>query len=290
MLLDRHWTIVVIITSLSTTFTQTNRCRAAFTFLGPTPYLSTADSPFPVDGSNPNFYLEDFEDGELNTPGIYQPLHYLFGTAFHGEVMGPSEFTSSVDADDGVIDGSGSAGHSFRSRALFVAPDIPQLNQVSIRFEFDTAALGYVPSVFGFVWTDGPPGISVGDGLALHFLIYDINGMRSDLLIRPTVSAERNGRAFNDIFLGAIVDAGIAQVNIFANYRGESGPMPYIQIDHVQYGLLPVPEPGTFLQLMVACIALSIWTSRRFYVDGAGFRKTLSHFVLQEEKGTFYFS
>jgi hypothetical protein len=72
-------------------------------------------------------------------------LHPVFGTAFHGEVMGPGEFTDSVDGDDGVVDGWGTAGHSFRSRALFVSGTIPQRNQVNIEFEFDASALGFLP-------------------------------------------------------------------------------------------------------------------------------------------------
>ena len=38
-------------------------------FLGPSPYLSFADSPF-NGGSFSYFHLEDFEDGSLNTPGV----------------------------------------------------------------------------------------------------------------------------------------------------------------------------------------------------------------------------
>jgi hypothetical protein len=232
-------------------------CEGAITFLGPTPYLSKADSPFPVDGSNPNFYLEDFEDGELNTPGILQPLNPAFGTAFWGHVMGPSEVTSSVDADDGVIDGSGAAGHSFQSGSFIVSPDIPQRNQASIEFNFDSELLGFVPNAFGFVWTDGPPGIAIGDGLALNFLIYDTTGARSAVQIRPMVPTDRDGQTANDLFLGVIADAGIQSVDIFAVYRGDAGTMPYIQIDHVQYGLLAVPEPfsaAMVLPLFVACV------------------------------------
>ncbi len=253
MLINRYSALVVI-GSLATFYVQANTCRAAFTFLGPTPYFSAADSPFPVDGSNPNFYLEDFEDGELNTPGIFQPLHPLFGTAFHGTVRGPSENTSSVDADDGVVDGSGTAGHSFQQQTFFVSPDIPQLNQILVEFEFNTTELGYAPNAFGFVWTDGPAGLEIGNHLALHFQIMELNGVKSDYLIRPDVSAERNGQSTNDIFLGAVATQEITHVSVFANYRGESELMSYMQIDHVQYGLITIPEPNTLaiiLELLV---------------------------------------
>ena len=41
--------------------------------IGPRPYLSAADSPFDMSGLGTTFFLEDFEDGELNTLGIFQP-------------------------------------------------------------------------------------------------------------------------------------------------------------------------------------------------------------------------
>src|SRR5690242_6738717 len=43
---------------------------ALATFLGPTPYLSRADSPFDLSGLGTTFFLEDFEDHALNTPGV----------------------------------------------------------------------------------------------------------------------------------------------------------------------------------------------------------------------------
>src|SRR5262245_58046922 len=105
-------------------------------FLGPTPYLSFADSPF-NGGSFSSFFLEDFEDGALNTPGV---------TASAGwSVLGPGAFTDSVDGDDGAIDGSGTRGHSFFSNST----------QSTLTFTFNAAALGgALPTAVGIVWTD----------------------------------------------------------------------------------------------------------------------------------------
>ena len=47
-------------------FATTGGADVGPTFLGPTPYLSAADSPFNLAG--PNFCLEDFEDGGPVTP------------------------------------------------------------------------------------------------------------------------------------------------------------------------------------------------------------------------------
>jgi len=240
---------------------QNDSCKAAFTFLGPTPYLSAADSPFPVDGSNQDFFLEDFEDGELNTPGIFQPLHHVFGTGFHGTVMAPSEFTDSVDGDDGIVDGWGQAGHSFRSRALFVSPTIPQLNNVQFEFEFDQEQLGYLPNAFGFVLTDGPAGIDYfRPGLNLRVSFTDSEGNKFlSPFVNPSINIHRNGQTAQDVFLAVINDMPISEVTIGAIYYGDSETMPYLEIDHVQYGRFVIPEPGT-CSLMASLIAmLVIW-------------------------------
>src|SRR5436190_16973163 len=76
----------------------------AQTLLGPTPYLSSSDSPF-IGPFFSYFNLENFESGALSVPGV---------TPSVGMVIGPGGgLTDSVDADDGVIDGSGLLGHSF---------------------------------------------------------------------------------------------------------------------------------------------------------------------------------
>jgi hypothetical protein len=80
----------------------------ADTFLGPTPYLSFADSPF-NGGSFSYFYLETFEDHLSNTPGVTGSPGGVTSVVF-----GPS-IHDSVDADDGVIDGSGLNGDSYFS-------------------------------------------------------------------------------------------------------------------------------------------------------------------------------
>ena len=44
---------------------------AAATFITSDPYAQFSDSPFAaIATGNPNFYIETFEDGALNTPGI----------------------------------------------------------------------------------------------------------------------------------------------------------------------------------------------------------------------------
>src|SRR5512144_1524374 len=71
--------------------------------LGPTPYLSAADSPFPL--GTGTFCLEDFEGAGFDVPGV----------TGNGSLVTPGPITDSVDGDDGTIDGFGTAGQSYFS-------------------------------------------------------------------------------------------------------------------------------------------------------------------------------
>lgn len=232
--------------------------RAGFTFLGPTPYLSAADSPFAEYLDGPDFYLEDFEDEELNTPGIFQPVQdFPIGTRWQGAVVPPGELTDSVDGDDGMIDGSGNAGYSFGSGAHLVLDMFPLINNLFIDFEFDENVLGYLPNAFGFVWTDGPPGIAFGNGLEFRIDIIDGEGNRtfSDA-IRPVGDMMRNGNTEDDSFLGTTNSNGISRVSIRAVFFGETDGFEYFEIDHVQYGFLQIPEPSGSLIGISAMVVL----------------------------------
>ena len=130
--------------------------------LGPTPYLSQLNSPFAADIVGGSVFLENFEDGSLNTPGV---------TASAGNVLAAGTGnTDSVDGDDGSIDGSGLAGRSL----FFISGGI------GISFTFNAAALpgGALPTRAGIVWTDGgnpvtfeafdAGGVSLGTVTASH--------------------------------------------------------------------------------------------------------------------------
>ena len=88
-----------LVLSLATQF------ASAQIFHGPTPYLSTADSPFPL-GSG-GFAFEDFEDGLLNVPGVTGSGGIVTSTQYPGTII------DSVDADDGVLDGTCLDGDSY---------------------------------------------------------------------------------------------------------------------------------------------------------------------------------
>jgi exosortase sorting signal-containing protein len=186
------------------------------TFLGPSPYLSQADSPFAASITAGTTFLETFESGALTTPGV---------TASTGTVVGPSGITDSVDGDDGAIDGSGTGGHSFFSGD----------GATGITFTFDAGVLGHLPTQVGIVWTDGagtttfeafgPGGVSLGQ-------------------IGPVAIADGSisGTTAEDRFFGVTNAAGISAIHISNTSGG-------IEVDHLQYGVFnaapPPPPPPT---------------------------------------------
>jgi hypothetical protein len=219
-------------------------CSADFTFLGPTPYLSALDSPFPVDGSNPNFFLEDFEPDEPCIPG-----GSTFCGAIPSEIYGVKTFFggggigSSVDADDGVIDGSGAGGVSAAAAGIAI---IGNASIVGISIEFDADELGFVPTAVGFVLTDG-----AGEGSGLS--VYDINGNRqdhltSDIMVTASMTSD-------DRFIGVTNSDGILKIE-FVKRIFESNPTAGPRIDHLQYGFL-IPEPSTIHLLILGAVSVS---------------------------------
>ncbi|HSW03335.1 hypothetical protein [Aquabacterium sp.] len=199
-------------------------------FWEPTPYLSTADIPVGFyAGGSPGF-LDTLEDGTLDGQI----------TANNGVVIGPGQFDGardSVDADDGAIDGLGTAGRSF-----FVNPGF-----VGVTFTFTGASL---PTAFGLVWTDG-----FGD---VVFSATDGNGVSLGSITRNGFSdGSISGTTAEDRFFGVQFDGGIRSITI----TGQSGGL---ELDHIQYGVMPsVPEPSGWVLLLAGIAALRLWGRRQ---------------------------
>ncbi len=172
--------------------------------LGPLPYLSFSDSPF-RNLSFSYFYLEDFEDGILNTPGV---------SANNSNVGGMNPYADSVDRDDGVIDGNGNNGHS-----IYLSSD------TSDTFTFDKNVLGKLPTYAGIVWTDAGSGYG-----NVTFTAFDEYGLSLGSISAMHLGDGSNrGGTAEDRFFGVIYMAGISKITIAMN----SGNW---EIDHLQYG------------------------------------------------------
>jgi hypothetical protein len=191
---------------------------SAQVFLGPTPYFSAADSPFPL-GSGA-FALETFEDHLLNTPGVTSPSGWVTSLSFSGSII------DSVDADDGVFADNACAGCDGFWGGL---------GGGTIVFQFDANALGGLPTKAGLVWTDGGPNATV------VFEAFDGNG-----LSLGTISAAGQGdstyfgTAADDRFYGVEYAGGIREIRINHNAGG-------IEVDHLQYELpCPAAAPTVY--------------------------------------------
>lgn len=238
----RHMTrSLSVLWGVLTLCTIRESCRAEFVFLGPSPYLSAADSPFPL-GSNPTFILEDFEDdpgcvpgpstfcggGKIDAPGV----RVIYGSTGHGV---------SVDADDGSIDGSGADGASATASPVFFTP---LSTFVAFQIEFDADQLGFLPTAVGLVLTDGAGFLS---GLS----VYDAHGNLAnlgtwDIDLNPSTTSD-------DRFLGVINPIGISML-MFGKTILDAEPSDVPRLDHLQYGLW-IPEPSA---TALVCSALGV--------------------------------
>lgn len=197
------------------------------------PYLSAADSPYNP-ASFSYFFLEDFEDGLLNTPGVTGSSGGVTSVVF-----GPGSHDS-VDGDDGIIDGSGLNGDSYFFSAGFGGID----------FIFDDTVLGALPTVAGIVWTDGAGSTT--------FEAYDASNNLLDTLTLSIADGSFEGETAEDTFFGITHSAGISRIFISNTAGG-------IEVDHLQYGggdLSAIPIPAAAWLFGTALIGL-VGLSRR---------------------------
>ncbi|MEM8639921.1 MAG: S8 family serine peptidase [Cyanobacteria bacterium P01_G01_bin.54] len=185
------------------------------TFLTPDqPYLSFEDSPF-KDEPFSTFYLENFEDGQLNTPGV---------SVSEGYILNPSSGTDSVDADDGQIDGNGSGGREWYN---------PFSSELTINF--GAQELGQLPTHAGFALTDIGVSNITGQYVGNVTLeAFDANGLSLGTQTFENFGDNSPfGGTNEDRFFGVQYDEGISSLKISRD-DGTTG----IEIDHIQYGFL----------------------------------------------------
>jgi len=180
-------------------------------YLGPTPYLRAADSPF-AQLDFAWFYLETFEDNALNTPGV---------SASNGTVLGPDQFRDSVDADDGVVNGLGQQGHSF----------YPGTNSVTFTFSADVP--GGLPTHAGVVWTDvGIASPTYGFGRVQLEAFDATNGSLGVFGPFDVGDGLAVGTTPEDRFLGVICTNGISALRVTMSNSSDW------ELDHLQYGAI----------------------------------------------------
>jgi hypothetical protein len=208
-----------LVSALTVVFLLSSPGLAAPVFYGPTHYVQASDSPFAAGGFD-YFYLENFEDQLLNTPGV---------TVNGGDSTRSinAAAVDSVDADDGTINGSGSLGNSW-----FITT-----GTTGLTFTFDSGVLGSLPTAAGLVWTDGANPVT--------FEAFDALG-NSLGTVGPATIADGSyyGTTADDNFFGVTNAGGISKINIHSGAAG-------IEVDHLQYGGMnppsPIPAPGALV-------------------------------------------
>lgn len=229
----RSVSLSVLMLSAVAALALTSPVQATWTLFGPTPYLQASDSPIVATGMD-YFYLEDFEDFALNTPGVTASAGYSTKPTWDASV------TDSVDGDDGVIDGHGNNGNSWFS------PD----GGTGVTFTFDAGVLGSFPTHVGIVWTDGVD--------PMGFEAYDAHGALIGSIVATGIAdGVSTGTTAEDRFFGMIYDDGISKIRLYAGAAGG------IEMDHLQYGgNIPIPAPGAVVLAGVGA-ALIGWLRRR---------------------------
>ena len=175
---------------------------AVFHLPGGTAYLSRTNSPFFAGLLSGAFTLENFERGGFEVQGV---------TATAGAVSPPGATTDSVDADDGTVEGSGTAGRSFL---------VASTNAVT--FSFDPLRLGRLPTKVGIVLTDGN---NAGAGIEA----YDLNGVSLGVMGPFAIGdLDSTGETAEDRFLGAEFAGGISALRVYYPTLG-------FELDHLQF-------------------------------------------------------
>jgi hypothetical protein len=190
--------------------------------LGPSWYRACWNSPWnrPQAGNTDpcppfnGFYLENFEDGQLNTLGV---------SASAGNVQRPGSGTDSVDLDDGSDDHNGNGGHSFFSAN---GPE-------GITFSFNQNDLGALPTRVGIVWTDG-------DGKTSVEAFDDQGGSLGVIGPLAIADGSHQGSDADDRFFGFTHQGGISALKVWNTVGG-------IEVDHLQYEVNTLPNAGDSL-------------------------------------------
>jgi hypothetical protein len=218
---------------------------ATFRMWDPTPYRSQLDSPF-YEGIHGNtIFVEDFEDGSLNTPFVRDPLTFpRQGISFRTQNPTiPDRFVASVDGDDGDLDLNGNLGDSW-----ITFEDGGAGQRSFFAFDFLPNPEGQYPLFVGIVVTEIA---DIDSEVNLGIFGEEGRNLANDAEFDPRdwFDGNRRGDVETHRFIGFYAEEGIRRI---------SGSNTF-QVDHLQYGYA-IPEPST---TALSLIATSLGLLRR---------------------------
>lgn len=212
----------------------TVKASATTLFFGPSLYFSERDSPFYggiVDNTGEGVYLENFEDGELNTPYVFEPGNVPFiGSTVRSRITNPVQGRiKGVDGDDGLIDGKTFAGDSWSTidRRTFGVSG-------RMEFEFLPNENGDLPLFVGIVITET---LNVDVDVEVSWRDTQGRTLFDDGEFDPKSWSPPGGTGVGSPliqrFVGLYHSDGIERIQLDN----------VAQVDHLQYGY-SIPEPS----------------------------------------------
>jgi hypothetical protein len=201
------------------------------------------DSPFDLSGLGSTMFIEDVEDGTIDTPlAIVDTI-----------VREPGPLTDSVDADDGVVDGQGNDGHSLEATFYRTHPTFPWTHHTY----FSILVVDEPVTALGFVWTDGFRQSAVNMG------IYGASGnYLGDCTYGSLMDSFNTGETAEDRFIGVISNESIRRLSFVIDSVGLEPWSERFEFDHVHYGHQALPEPGFVLNTILSLTGLGVLRHR----------------------------
>lgn len=204
------------------------RTTAASTITGiTTPYLQTSDSPLVI--GSPGYKLEDFEPSSPSLATLGVSLSTVHANSI--------DLGTSVDGDDGSVDGSGAAGHSLTVQT--------QAGTTGATFTFNNIAIGAYPK-------SAAVAVTAFDGSLLTFTVYNTSNAVSGTYNLSNVSTSTP--TSDDFLFWASDPAGISAISVTSNSAAIA-----LHLDHLQYdtiNTIAVPEPATMVLAISGLVGL----------------------------------
>ena len=196
---------------------------AASDFIPLLDYKAANDSPFPQFGIDGLLEIEDFEDGEINTPGV------IFSSL--GNVVEIQEGFGIASEPDG-----GKTGKALESFHTVCATTYPAQCPATVVLDFTTEAFGMLPTYAGFVWTDAVRESESDIHPWARVTVTDAEGNQDSTLFNELpLRSELASAAADDTFISFVNEAGISNLQITIVTNGGNGG--HLAIDHLQYGV-----------------------------------------------------